>query len=120
MTEHAANMLKRSERLILKDPGLRSVFINKKTGKVWRQGDIYTHPKLGKTLQRIADNGADEFYTGEVAKNLINDITKDGGIITSDDLANYKAELQQIFFKDFGIFFIESIMEGEGHLILDS
>jgi len=95
VTEHAANMLKRSERLILKDPGLRSVFINKKTGKVWRQGDIYTHPKLGKTLQRIADNGADEFYTGEVAKNLINDMTKDGGIITSDDLANYKVSWEK-------------------------
>ena len=38
----------------------------------------------------IAKNGVDEFYSGETAKNLVNDIQNAGGIITLDDLKNYR------------------------------
>ena len=66
------------------------VFVDKKTGEVLKEGDTYKHPKMAETLQRIADNGADEFYTGEVARNLVKDISVGGGIITKEDLEAYE------------------------------
>ena len=69
---------------------LRKIFINPKTGDVWQEGDTYKRENLGYTLMEIAKNGVDEFYTGETAKNLVNDIQNAGGIITLGDLKNYR------------------------------
>ena len=66
------------------------MFINPKTGDVWQEGDIYTRQSFGKTLQKIAKNGVEEFYSGETAEKLINDVTKAGGIMTMEDLSSYE------------------------------
>ena len=42
------------------------------------------------TLKNIAENGAEEFYTGTTATNLVADIQRGGGIISMEDLASYK------------------------------
>ena len=69
---------------------LRKIFINPKTGDVWQEGDTYKRENLGYTLMEIAKNGVDEFYSGETAKNLVNDIQNASGIITLGDLKNYR------------------------------
>ena len=68
----------------------REVFINPRTGDVWQEGDTYKRRSFGRTLQKIARNGPDEFYVGETAEKLIRDVTKAGGIMTMEDLKNYK------------------------------
>ena len=68
----------------------REVFINPRTGDVWQEGDTYKRESFGRTLQKIAQNGVDEFYVGETAKKLIGDISKAGGIITLEDLRSYE------------------------------
>ena len=68
------SMLHQERERVMKDPGLRSVFVNPKTGNIWSEGDVYTFPSLGATLRRIAINGAKEFYEGETAVNLVKDI----------------------------------------------
>ncbi len=68
----------------------RAVFINPNTTDVWQEGDKYKRLNLAKTLERIADNGAEEFYSGETGQNLVKDIQEAGGIITLDDLKNYE------------------------------
>lgn len=60
-------------------------------GKFYEQGDIVTFPDLARTLTRIAENGADEFYLGETAHTLAAAMEANGGLITLDDLKNYKA-----------------------------
>ena len=60
------------------------------TGDVWQEGDTYKRKSFGRTLQKIAQNGVDEFYVGETAKKLIGDVTKAGGIITLEDLRSYE------------------------------
>ena len=67
-------MLHQERERVMKDPGLRSVFVNPRTGNIWSEGDVYTFPSLGATLRRIAINGAKEFYEGETAVNLVKDI----------------------------------------------
>ena len=47
--------------------------------------------ELGKTLQRVAAEGPEYFYTGEFAKNYVRRATSDGGLITMKDMAAWPA-----------------------------
>lgn len=60
-------------------------------GTIAKPGDIIKRPALAKTLETIADQGADSFYSGFIAKSIVNTIAKNSGIITLEDLKNYKA-----------------------------
>ena len=75
--------MRSSKKYILADPGLRSLFVKKKTGKVLEAGDVYVNTVFGNTLKKIAEGGAEVFYRGEVGQDLVKDIQEDGGIITA-------------------------------------
>jgi gamma-glutamyltranspeptidase/glutathione hydrolase len=51
----------------------------------------FRQPDLADTLQRIAENGADEFYRGRTARLLAAEMARGGGLITRADLAGYRA-----------------------------
>ena len=65
------------------------MFLDERTGQVHKEGDVYRHPVLAATLRRIAEHGAEEFYSGETAVNLVRDLEEAGGVMTLSDLANY-------------------------------
>jgi gamma-glutamyltranspeptidase/glutathione hydrolase len=75
-------------------PVSKRIFLN--DGKVPRAGDTLRQPELAATLQRIAKNGAAEFYRGETARVVVDDITRNGGIMTLDDLAAYKPRVREV------------------------
>ncbi|MCD5975483.1 gamma-glutamyltransferase [Pseudomonas quasicaspiana] len=54
-------------------------------------GETLRQPELAKTLERIANKGADEFYKGETADLLVKQMEHDKGLVTKQDLADYKA-----------------------------
>ncbi len=58
---------------------------------MYKTGDTIYRPVFAETLSKIAKNGAAEFYTGETARLLVEDLRNFGGIITMEDLAGYKA-----------------------------
>ena len=58
-------------------------------------GELHKQPELAATLRRIAENGADEFYKGETAKLIAAEMTRGGGLITLQDLANYRAKWRE-------------------------
>ncbi|MCP1650814.1 gamma-glutamyltransferase [Pseudomonas nitroreducens] len=60
-----------------------------------KPGEVFKQPELAKTLERIAGNGPDDFYKGETAKLLIAQMKQDGGLITADDLVDYKAQWRE-------------------------
>lgn len=60
-----------------------------------KPGETFKQPELAKTLERIADKGPDDFYKGETAKLLIAQMKTDGGLITADDLVDYKAQWRE-------------------------
>ena len=60
-----------------------------------KPGEVFKQPELAKTLERIADKGPNDFYKGETAKLLIAQMKQDGGLITSDDLVDYKAKWRE-------------------------
>ena len=55
-----------------------------------KEGEVFTRDEFCSTLEKIAKNGAEEFYTGETAQKLVADIKNAGGIITLNDLKDYK------------------------------
>ncbi|TSM12567.1 Glutathione hydrolase 1 proenzyme [Bagarius yarrelli] len=80
--------------IIREDKALCSVFCNT-NGDVLKENDTITFHKLADTYQQIAENGADAFYNGTIAENLVTDIRSAGGIITMEDLLNYTALLNE-------------------------
>jgi len=65
------------------------IFLN--GGKYYEEGDLFKQPELARTMTRIETGGAKEFYTGETARLIVADMKSHGGLITLDDLKNYKA-----------------------------
>jgi gamma-glutamyltranspeptidase / glutathione hydrolase len=60
-------------------------------GKFYEAGETLRLPELANTLERIAKRGADEFYTGQTAKILAEEMARNGGLITEQDLRDYRA-----------------------------
>ncbi len=58
--------------------------------EVPREGHIIKQPDLARTLEAIAAHGAAGFYQGEVAKKLVAETAKAGGIWSMQDLATYE------------------------------
>ncbi|NXA53562.1 GGT1 hydrolase, partial [Nothocercus julius] len=85
--------IKSREKSIESNPSLCEVFC--RGGKILREGDIIKMPKLANTYETIANEGADAFYTGNLAKQIIADIqivsSLLGGILTMEDLRDYNA-----------------------------
>ncbi|MCP4302563.1 MAG: gamma-glutamyltranspeptidase, partial [Gammaproteobacteria bacterium] len=54
-------------------------------------GELHKQPELAATLGRIAEGGVDEFYKGETAELIVAEMERGNGVITMEDLANYKA-----------------------------
>jgi len=65
---------------------------NTKFATVFKENDTIKYPAIAETLKRIAQNGKEEFYTGETANKLIRYFKKIGAIITKEDLAQYEAK----------------------------
>jgi gamma-glutamyltranspeptidase/glutathione hydrolase len=54
-------------------------------------GDILRQPDLALSLEAISRDGARAFYEGDIAKKIVAEMKRDNGIITLDDLRQYKA-----------------------------
>lgn len=71
-----------------------------------RAGELHKQPELAATLMRIAENGADEFYKGKTAELTVAEMARGRGLITMQDLANYKAiwrEPVRVDWRDFEV-----------------
>ncbi|XP_032991866.1 glutathione hydrolase 5 proenzyme isoform X2 [Lacerta agilis] len=76
----------------LNKTSLRKLFYNKQ-GAALGAGDLLRWPALVETLRAVAENGADEFYQGPTAEKLVQDIVKEGSILSLGDLRDYRVEV---------------------------
>jgi gamma-glutamyltranspeptidase / glutathione hydrolase len=60
-------------------------------GKFYEAGETIRLPELARTLGRIQKRGAAEFYTGETARIFADEMAKNGGMISLEDLRRYEA-----------------------------
>ncbi|MSE34274.1 gamma-glutamyltransferase, partial [Escherichia coli] len=56
-----------------------------------KKGDKLVQKNLAKSLELIAEKGPDAFYKGEIADQIAQEMQKNGGLMTKEDLAGYKA-----------------------------
>jgi gamma-glutamyltranspeptidase/glutathione hydrolase len=81
-------------------PGLQKfansqrIFLN--AGQMFKAGDTLKQPELSATLKRIAKNGAEEFYRGETAHHFADEMARNGGIVTLEDLAHYAPKVREV------------------------
>ena len=72
----------------------------------YNQGDTIKNKNYAETLTKIMNEGKNGFYKGEVAEDIINTISRSGGIMNLEDLSNYKSiwrEPVRFKYKDFDI-----------------
>ena len=72
-----------------KDPLAKATFYP--DGRVPSPGSRISNLEYGRTLQEIQKNGSATFYTGKIADLIAADAKKNGGFITKEDLAAYRA-----------------------------
>ena len=63
-----------------------------KDGESYHFGDIVKLENHAKTLKLIAETNGEAFYSGEIAKKLVEQSQRDGGYFSLEDLASYKSE----------------------------
>jgi len=89
VSENLARSLKAAQRTMQKYPASVAAFT--RNGVPYEPGETLKQPDLAKTLERIATQGPAGFYEGETALLLEKEMTANGGLITRDDMKNYKA-----------------------------
>jgi gamma-glutamyltranspeptidase / glutathione hydrolase len=77
----------------------RKHFLERNVGRVsfvkeelWKPGDTLRQPELANTLTLIRDKGREGFYSGTTADLIVAEMIRGNGIITLEDLINYRSE----------------------------
>lgn len=74
-------------------PACASIFTTR--GRVHDIGERIVQPDLARTLRRLAGEGPDDFYEGEIGRALSEDFAHNGSPVTARDLAEYRAEMRE-------------------------
>jgi gamma-glutamyltranspeptidase/glutathione hydrolase len=72
-------------------------------GKPLQVGQLLKNPEYAETLTRVADEGIDAFYTGELAAAIAKAAQEppNGGTLTVEDIANYEVLKREVVCGDF-------------------
>jgi gamma-glutamyltranspeptidase/glutathione hydrolase len=75
---------------LLDAPGFKATFRDEKPLKA---GDIRALPRLADTLDHISRNGLDDFYRGDVGREIAAELARIGAPVTREDMAGYRARM---------------------------
>ncbi|MBN2730934.1 MAG: gamma-glutamyltransferase [Balneolaceae bacterium] len=67
-------------------------YFTKADSSNFEEGDLFIQEDLAKTLERIAAQGRDGFYSGKTADLIVKEMKRNNGLITRDDLKNYESK----------------------------
>ncbi|XP_055301023.1 scoloptoxin SSD14-like isoform X2 [Sitodiplosis mosellana] len=91
VSPYLANILKKNKKKVEDSPTLAEVYIDPTTNDVYKEGDYITRNKLADTLEIIKNEGVGAIYNnGSIGRAIIEDIQDAGGIMTIEDLMQYK------------------------------
>lgn len=85
-----ADSLPRATKRLARWPSTAGILL-KNGGQPLDAGDRLIQFDLANTLQAIANTGPDAFYQGTIAARIAEAVRKAGGVMTADDLKNYRA-----------------------------
>lgn len=87
LTRQDAKILQYGATSFAKQPNVAAIFLN--NGKPYKVGERLVQKNLAATLEEIAHYGANTFYAGKIADEIVAASRKNGGVITKKDLENY-------------------------------
>ncbi|CAN0623746.1 gamma-glutamyltranspeptidase / glutathione hydrolase [Burkholderia multivorans] len=96
-------MLLANDDYLMKDPAARAYFYNK-DGTPKRAGTVLKNPALAAVLRQVADRGANAFYSGAIARDIVAKVRKhpaNPGLLSLQDLAHYKAKVREPLCTDY-------------------
>ena len=85
-----AGKLKAKAAQLCKFPGSRAALLQP-DGTVYSEGEILRQPDLARSYRQMAEHGPDWFYRGEFAEKVGHWMQENGGILTQEDFADYRA-----------------------------
>lgn len=104
--------------ILYADPTARRIMLP--GGKAPMEGDVHHQTELAKTLQHIAENGRDAFYSGWVAEDIVSHLNSIGGLHTLEDFATAQGEyVTPISGEYLGHRIIECPPNGQGIIALE-
>lgn len=116
ITEQEANLLNASKEYFQKHNTSSIVFVK---AVPWKAGDILVQKELAETLKLIQKQGLKGFYEGKTAGLLVAEMKKGNGIITLEDLKNYKvAERKALEFEYKGNTVVSMPLPSSGGILL--
>ncbi len=92
--EDLSSSLSAVASILATNPAARRVFLDAH-GRAPPPGDLLRQPDLAGTLRRLAEGGADSFYSGRTAVLIAADMARHGGLMTLADLAGYQAVMRE-------------------------
>ncbi len=65
-----------------------------KNGRVYQPGELLVQADEAKVIERVANEGPDVFYIGDIGKMIADDMEKHNGLLTAGDLATFQPQIQ--------------------------
>ncbi|MFY1046596.1 gamma-glutamyltransferase [Chryseobacterium sp. GP-SGM7] len=116
ITEQEARLLNSNKEYFQKYNMTSNAFVK---NEIWKSGDILKQKDLAETLKLIQKSGLKGFYEGKTAQLLVSEMKKENGIITLDDLKNYKvAERKPLEFDYKGNHVVSMPLPSSGGILL--
>ncbi|QNS42380.1 gamma-glutamyltransferase [Chryseobacterium manosquense] len=116
ITEKEARLLNDQMKHFNEHNKIKTVF---QKNEPWKQGDILVQKDLAETLKRIQKYGEKGFYEGKTAELIVAEMKRGNGIITLNDLKNYKvAERKPIVFDYKGNEVVSMPLPSSGGILL--
>lgn len=88
VTAHQEAATRRNLAALRKAPGFAQTFLVR--NKPPAVGTVLTQPALADTLERLAEVGLDDFYRGDIAQTMAEDLRDAGSPLKSEDLARHR------------------------------
>ena len=92
-----ARGLRGSRDYLSKYPETKRIYLN--NGNFYNEGDLFRQPELAATFARLQQRGPNEFYEGQTARMIVDDMKRHNGLITTADMHGYLAKEREPFAK---------------------
>src|SRR5690242_15611856 len=90
VTYELARSLQGSRDYLSQYPETKRTYL--RDGNFYKEGEVFRQPELAATFTRLQRSGPNEFYQGETARLIVEDMKRHNGLMTLDDLRGYVAK----------------------------
>jgi len=93
VTYTLARSLRGSNDYLAQYPETKRIYLN--NGKFYNEGDLFRQTDLAATFARLQTSGPNEFYEGQTARMIVDDVKRHNGLLTMADMHGYVARERQ-------------------------